>query len=136
MLAQHGKEDTLPPDATDPRPAFDAESPPARSLAWVYVALAVLGAAIPLAAFLPWLADYGPDPSRFLQDLLANRISAFFAWDVLIAAGVVLVTVAANPDRLSPAQRAAVVVGTLLVGVSLGLPLWLLFRERGRHRNG
>ncbi|MGH2617327.1 MAG: DUF2834 domain-containing protein [Thermomicrobiales bacterium] len=101
----------------------------------IYLGLGIAGAVIPLAAVLPWLADHGLDVRLFVEELFANRVSAFFAWDVIVAAIVVIVAVAANRHRLSAPQRGAVIVGTLLVGVSLGLPLLLLFHERARGQN-
>jgi hypothetical protein len=98
----------------------------------LYVGFAVLGAAIPLSAFLPWLAQYGINVSLFVQEMFASRISAFFAWDVIISALVVLVAVVVRRNTLSGAQQTGVIAGTLLVGVSLGLPLLLLFEERAR----
>jgi hypothetical protein len=100
----------------------------------VFLALAILGTILPLATFLPWLAIYGLDVTQFLTDLFANRVSAFFAWDVIISAIVVLTTLLTEREDLSRGNRTAVVLGTLLVGVSLGLPLLLFFRERARRR--
>jgi hypothetical protein len=105
-----------------------------RTLESVYLGLALVGAALPLAAFLPWLAEHGLAPDLFIQDLFANRIAAFFGWDVIVSAIVVLVAVVAGRGRLSNAQRLSVVAGTLLIGVSFGLPLLLLFQERARSR--
>lgn len=101
-----------------------------RSLETVYLGLAILGAALPLAAFLPWVAANGLAPDRFVDNLFANRIGAFFGWDVIISAVVVLVTVTWRGDHLTSRQRWGVVAGTLLVGVSLGMPLLLYFQER------
>jgi hypothetical protein len=103
---------------------------PRRTMESIYLGLAILGTALPLAAFVPWLAAHGLDLPRFVQDLFANRISAFFAWDVVVSALAVLVAVAAMRARLTGQQQLVIVVGTLLVGVSLGLPLLLLFQER------
>lgn len=103
-----------------------------RPLELTYLVLAVLGAVIPLATFLPWLAQHGLDPSRFVAELFANRISAFFAWDVMISAIVVIVATVARRDALPGSRKAGVILGTLLVGVSLGLPLLLFFSERAR----
>jgi Terpene cyclase DEP1 len=96
----------------------------------LYLALAVLGAILPLAAFLPWLAEYGPDVPLFGQELFANRISSFFGWDVIVSAIVVIVAVAACHYALTRRQQAIVIVATLLVGVSLSLPLLLYFGAR------
>jgi hypothetical protein len=98
----------------------------------VYLALAGAGAVLPLAAILPWLTTNGLDARQFIAQLFANRPSAFFVLDVIVSAVVVLFSVAAIPDGLTRAQRLAVFLATLAVGVSLGLPLWLYFRERSQ----
>jgi hypothetical protein len=100
----------------------------------VFLALAILGTILPLSAFLPWLAIHGLDVTQFLTDLFANGVSAFFAWDVIISAIVVLTTLLTDRACLTRAERTAVVLGTLLVGVSLGLPLLLFFREHAQRR--
>lgn len=99
-------------------------------LAQVFLGLAVLGVALPLAAFLPWLAQHGLNVPLFLQELFGNRVSAFFAWDVLVSAVIVLVATFALPGTTGR-QRAAVTAGTLLIGVSCGLPLLLWCWLRG-----
>lgn len=102
----------------------------ASSLSWVFLALAVVGTVVPLAAFVPWLLQHGLDLPRFIEELFSSRVSAFFAWDVVISAVAVLVAAVAVPG-LSGARRTVVCAGTLLVGVSCGLPLLLFFWVRG-----
>lgn len=92
--------------------------------------LCIPGAALPLSQFLPWLAEHGLDPARFLGDLFANRIGGFFGLDVVVAALVLLTWVAVERHRPMP-WRWSVVPPTLLIGVSLGLPLYLALRSRG-----
>ena len=101
-----------------------------RPPAAVYVALAVAGAAVPLAAFLPWLDAHGLDAGEFVAELFANRISTFFALDVIVSAVVLVVFVAAEGARVP--GRWLAVVATFLIGVSCGLPLFLALRERAR----
>ncbi|HEV3418709.1 MAG TPA: DUF2834 domain-containing protein [Candidatus Acidoferrum sp.] len=96
----------------------------------IYLLLCIVGFAAPYAAFLPWLAEHGPDGRLFLQHLFANRISAFFALDVFVSAVVLLRFSALESDRLRLPGRWIVLAATLLVGVSLGLPLFLYLRER------
>lgn len=96
----------------------------------IYSALCVVGAALPLSRFLPWLAEHGPDAQVFFDELFTNRISSFFAWDVLVSATVVLAFLALDGGGLPRAHRVLVAVATCSVGVSLGLPLYLLLRER------
>lgn len=97
----------------------------------VYLCLCIVGFALPYAAFLPWVAEHGGIPMRlFVQQLFANRISAFFGLDVVVSAIVLLRFAAAESARLRIPNRWMVLVATLLVGVSLGLPLFLYLREQ------
>jgi hypothetical protein len=98
-------------------------------LSWVFLGLAVAGTLLPLAAILPWLSQYGLDAARFVAELFSSRVGAFFAWDVVISALAVLVAAAVTPG-ITRAQRIVVGGGTLLVGVSCGLPLLLYFWSR------
>ena len=97
----------------------------------IYLFLCILGFAVPYSAFLPWVAEHGGIPLRlFVQELFANRISAFFGLDVLVSAIVLLRFAAVESARGRIANRWMVLVATLLVGVSLGLPLFLYLREQ------
>lgn len=96
----------------------------------VYLLLCIVGFAMPYAAFIPWLAEHGPDGRLFVRHLFANRVSAFFALDVVVSAVVLLRFSALESRRLRMQGRLIVLAATLLVGVSLGLPLFLYLRER------
>jgi AcrR family transcriptional regulator len=96
----------------------------------VYLFLCVLGFVVPYAEFLPWVAEYGLNLRLFVQHLFANRISAFFGMDVIVSAIVLLRFAAVESNRLRIPHRWFVLLATLLVGVSLGLPLFLYLRER------
>ena len=96
----------------------------------IYLLLCIAGFAAPYAVFLPWLAEHGLNGRLFLQNLFANRISAFFALDVVVSAVVLLRFSALESRRLRLHSRWIVLAATLLVGVSLGFPLFLYLRER------
>jgi hypothetical protein len=96
----------------------------------IYLLLCIVGFAVPYAAFVPWLIEHGPGGRLFLQYLFANRISAFFALDVVVSAVVLLRFSALESRRLRMHNRWIILAATLLVGVSLGLPLFLYLRER------
>lgn len=96
----------------------------------VFAALCILGTVIPLIPFVLWLADHGVEPRRFVEEMFENRISSFFALDVLLSAVTMLVVCVLNPDRLARNQRIGIAAGCCLIGVSLGLPLYFWFRER------
>ena len=94
----------------------------------VYLLLAALGAVIPWFHFLPWLLEYGLDLRLFFHNLHANPISEFFAADVIVSAIVVLAFLIFERRRIGSLWWIPV-IGLLLFGVSVGLPLVLYLRE-------
>lgn len=118
-----------------PRPSAHAAAPsdrfaPDRRREALDAGLLVAGTVLPLAAFLPWLAAHGFDLPRFVGDLFANRIGAFFGWDVIVSV-LTLLALAAVDRELPGRQRLGVALASLL-GASVGSPLYLLLRERHR----
>jgi hypothetical protein len=95
-----------------------------------YLALCFLGAVLPYWKFLPWLAEHGLNPALFIQELFANRISAFFALDVIVSAVVLIRFIRVESFRLGIRRWWLPLLATLAVGVSLGLPMFLYLRER------
>jgi hypothetical protein len=79
--------------------------------------------------FWGWLAANGPNPQRFVSDLFANGVSAFFGLDVVLSAVALGVFVLVEGGRLGLRRRWAPILATCLVGVSLGLPLFLYQRQ-------
>jgi uncharacterized protein DUF2834 len=94
-----------------------------------YLLLCVLGLLLPYSQFLPWVLENGFDLPKFVTSMFANRIAGFFALDVIVSAGAVMVLALTDGRRLGVKPLWAPVVGTLLVGVSFGLPLYLYLRE-------
>ncbi|HKN68051.1 MAG TPA: DUF2834 domain-containing protein [Gemmatimonadaceae bacterium] len=95
-----------------------------------YLALSVVGVLIPNAPFYPWLAQHGLDGRRFVTDLFANGVSSFFGLDVVITALVVCGFVIVEGRRLGLRRLWMPIVAICVVGVSLGLPLFLYQRQR------
>ncbi len=92
----------------------------------LYLILFIAGVAIPISVFLPWLAAHGMNVRLFAQELFANRISTFFALDLLLTAVCVLHLARLERERLRLWWVPALV--TVLIGVSAGLPLLLYLR--------
>lgn len=95
----------------------------------VFLSLCVAGTVIPYAAFLPWVAAHGLNLRLLLQEMLANRISIFFALDVVMSAVAVVAFAWVEQGRVKLRFRWALLPALLLVGVSLALPLLLYLRE-------
>eukprot|EP00435_Cladocopium_sp_Y103_P078424 s1_g2163.t1 len=96
----------------------------------VYGTLAVLGTVLPLSQFVPWALDHGLNFELFFVELFSTRIGGFFGWDVIVSGLVLVVLVMSEGRRLGMKHLWAPILGGLCVGVSLGLPLFLLLRER------
>ncbi|MGE5837804.1 MAG: DUF2834 domain-containing protein [Acidobacteriota bacterium] len=94
-----------------------------------YLGLALLGLLIPNSAFWPWFLEHGFDPLRFVHDLFANGVSAFFGLDVILSALALSAFVLIEGKRLGLQRRWLPIVATGVVGVSLGLPLFLYQRQ-------
>ena len=95
----------------------------------VYAALCVLGVVAPLSQFLPFLREHGLDIRRFVDQLFATPVSAFFGLDVVVSSAVLWVFVFVEGRRSGMTRLWAPVVANLTVGVSFGLPLFLYMRE-------
>ena len=97
---------------------------------WVFLVAAILGAVLPLSFLLPFVAAHGLDVPLIFRQLFQNNVSAFFGTDVIVSALALLAFVYSEGRRKGMKNLWAYALCTLLVGVSLGLPLFLFFRER------
>jgi len=95
----------------------------------LYLLLCVVGFVLPYFFFISFLLENGIDIRLFVEQLLANDISIFFAMDVIISAIVLLVFILDEGRSLNMQNLWLPVIATLLVGVSLGLPLFLYMRQ-------
>ena len=55
----------------------------------IHAVLCIVGALLPLAAFVPWLAGHGLDVPLLLQQAVSTPVSAF-AWSDVAVSAVVL----------------------------------------------
>ena len=94
-----------------------------------YVGCYVLGLVLPSSQFVPWLLEHGLNISVFFRELFANRISAFFVMDVIVSAIVLIWFIQTEGKRLQVRLLWLPTIGTLIVGVSFGFPLFLFLRQ-------
>lgn len=80
------------------------------------------------------LSINGLDFYRMIKEALSNPVSAFAWLDVLVSAVVLLIFIVAEGTRLRMRKLWLPIVGTLAVGVSFGLPLFLFMREKSLQR--
>jgi hypothetical protein len=95
----------------------------------IYLLQCFIGVVLPYWQFVPWVAQNGLNMRLFVQQLFANRVSAFFGMDVFVSAIALLLFVRIENSRLSVRGRWLPLLAVLTVGVSLGLPLFLYLRE-------
>jgi Terpene cyclase DEP1 len=94
-----------------------------------YLVCCVLGLLIPYSQFVPWVFAHGLDFTLFFRDLFANRISTYFAMDVIVSAIVLIWFIQSEGKRLRVRLLWFPTIGTLIVGVSFGFPLFLFLRQ-------
>lgn len=96
----------------------------------IYLLLAILGVILPYSQFIPWLAEHGPNVLLLFAQIFSTRVGAFFALDVLISAVVLIMFIRREGARDKVPMLWLPIIGTCLIGVSFGLPLFLYLRER------
>ena len=96
----------------------------------LYLALCLAGTVLPYWALVPWFMEHGLDLTLFCQELFATRIGAFFGLDVLVSAIALFVFVVAEKRRVAIPHLWLPILGTFVVGVSFGFPLFLYLRQR------
>jgi hypothetical protein len=95
----------------------------------LYLGLCLLGFLLPYWQFVPWVSAHGLNLGLFVREIFANRISAFFAMDVLASAVALIVFMRIESRRVALRYRWLPILALVLVGVSLALPLFLYLRE-------
>ncbi|MEM6521879.1 MAG: DUF2834 domain-containing protein [Cyanobacteria bacterium P01_C01_bin.70] len=96
---------------------------------YVYGCLCLVGIILPFTQFVPWPLAYGLQLLQLIAEASASPISAFAWLDVLVSAIVLIGFVLHEGRKLKMRWLWLPLLGTLTVGVSLGLPLLLLLRE-------
>lgn len=108
--------------------ALRAMMPPMKARHF-YLVCCVLGLILPYSQFVPWLLEHSVNFTLFVRELFANRISAFFAIDGIVSAIVLIWFIQREGKRSHIPLLLLPVLGTFVVGVSFGFPLFLFLRE-------
>ena len=97
---------------------------------WLYLLVAILGAALPLSQLVPFVAAHGLDVPLLFRQLFETNAAAFFGLDVIVSSVALWLFVFTEGRRRRMKNLWVYVACNLAVGVSLALPLFLFFRER------
>ena len=95
----------------------------------IYLMLFILGTVLQYTQFIQFLIEHGLNVSLFFEQLFANPISSFFGINVIASVLVVLTFIAWEGTRLKM-RYLWIYFASALVGVAVGLPLFLLMRQR------
>ena len=95
----------------------------------LYLLLCLVGTLLPYAQFLPFLREHGLDFRLFVQQLFSSPTSGFFGLDVIVSSLVLWVFVLSEGARSGIRRLWLPIAANIVVGVSLGLPLFLYLRE-------
>lgn len=95
----------------------------------LYLVLALLGFILPYTQFIPWLMEHGLNLSLLFTEILSSRLSAFAWLDVIVSALALLVFIGKDGRKERVPHLWLPIVGTFLIGVSFGLPMFLYLRE-------
>lgn len=91
--------------------------------------MCVLGTALPFSQFIPWVLDNGIDIQLLLAEISNDKLSAFAWLDVIVSAVALIGFILWDSTKHTIKYAWCSILGTCCVGVSLGLPLYLLTRE-------
>src|SRR5437016_7880868 len=99
-------------------------------LRYLYLVFCLIGLLLPYSQFIPWIMEHHAlNMPLFIRDLFANRISAFFAVDVIVSAIVLISFVRIEGTRLGIRLLWLPILATFFVSVSLALPMFLYLMQ-------
>lgn len=96
----------------------------------VWLLLCVAGVILPMRYFLPWLSENDWDIGAMIDAWHVNDASSGLVWDLTVAAITLTVWIAYESIKTRNWLGLVAIPATYLVGVSLGLPLYLFLRSR------
>lgn len=95
----------------------------------VYIVLCVLGFALPYYFLVPFVLAHGLNFSLLISQMFASPISSFLGADVIVSSLVLWVSIYSETRKRAIKLWWLCLIANVAVGVSLGLPLFLLLRE-------
>jgi hypothetical protein len=102
---------------------------------YLYVLLCFFGLFLPYSQFIPILLEGNFSIQMFLDQLFINRVSTLFALDLLVTALVFVLFALYEGRKLKIKYLWIPIFATILVGASLGFPLFLYLREIHLEKN-
>ncbi|TSB47799.1 DUF2834 domain-containing protein [Alkalicoccobacillus porphyridii] len=94
-----------------------------------YGLLCIVGTILPYSQLLPWLYNYGFNLQQFISEISHSKMGAFAWWDVIISIIVLIGFILYEGKQKGMNHLWLPIIATCTVGVSLGLPFFLLLRQ-------
>lgn len=101
----------------------------------IYLLFSVIGIVFPYYFLVSFLFQNGINLKLLLQQVFQTNGSTFFAIDVIISAVVLLLYIINENKKEKINYSWIAILGTFTVGVSFGLPLFLLFKEISKEKS-
>ena len=101
----------------------------------LYLIGCLFGFVLPYSQLIPFAIEHGFNLQLFIKQLFVNHISSCFALDIIVSSFVFWILVWVEGSRLKMDNLWVYVVANLTVGLSFGLPLFLLMRQRKLTQN-
>jgi hypothetical protein len=99
----------------------------------IYLLLTFVGLLLPFSIFFPWLLNHGFDYQLLMHQLFINDVVKAITICILIITIALLVFIIIEGKHLGMQNLWLPILGTLIFGVSFGLPLFLSMREKFFH---
>lgn len=100
------------------------------SIRAIYLALAVLGAILPMFYFISWFEQHGYDLGAMVDAWNVNDAATGLVWDLTVSYVALVVWVLYETLRNRRWLNLLAIPAGVCVGVSFGLPLYLFLRSR------
>jgi CDP-diglyceride synthetase len=96
---------------------------------YLYLALAIIGTVLTMSQLIPFMRLNGPDIYLMFKELFRNEATSFFGYDLLVTALTALIFMYVDGKRNKVPYFWIPIASVFLVGLALGLPLYLYLRE-------
>ncbi len=102
---------------------------------YVYLFLCIIGFILPYSQIIPLLIEGNFGIQFIINQLFINRVSTLFAFDLFVTATVFIIFALYEGVKLKIKHLWIPFIATILVGASLGFPLFLYLREINLEKN-
>ena len=96
---------------------------------YLYILLCIIGAVLPYYFFLPFLIENGINPQMITDLLFVNKVSSAFGINALITSIIFVIFISIENRKTKLPNLWIPILASSIVGVSFGLPLYLLLKE-------